>query len=395
MNVLIVLYLLLIAPILLWERLRGKRHPGFKERIGLSLPKPTGPLIWIHAISVGEVKAASPLLKALKEKSPDAQFLITTTTATGQKEAKRSLKEANFIAYGPIDLSFVVKRWVKRLNPKQYILVESDFWPNLLRALKKNGTEISLVSGKISERSFNRFKLFSFFTKKLFSHFDHICVQNELYRSRFAVLVKDSKKIRVTGNLKFDLQAQPIQSHLKLPKQSITISCTHEPEEEWLLDALIKSDYFLILAPRHPERFKRVAELLEKKKIPFSTWKNREQIQKVLLVDVMGQLPACYAASQLTILGGSFVDHIGGHNVLEPLLYETPVFFGPHMFGQEEFKRLVLESGAGKEIKLKEIRQTVDAFFQHKEIEEEMKCAAKRVITSGRGTTQKTLIGLL
>lgn len=393
MNVIIVLYLLLIAPKLAWERLKGKRHPGFKERVGFSVPKPTKPLIWIHAISVGEVKAASPLLKAVKEKNPNTQFLITTTTETGQKEAHRTLKEADFIAYAPLDLSFVVRRWVKVLNPKQFILVESDFWPNLLKALKRNGTQISVVSGKISERSFKRFKLFSFFTKKLFSHFDQICVQNKLYRDRFIQLASKTK-VHITGNLKLDLLAQPILLPLKLPNQSIIFSCTHETEENDLLNVFLESDYFLVIAPRHPERFKIVAELLLKKKIPFSTWKNRNQLERVLLVDEMGQLPACYAATRLAIMGGSFVDHIGGHNVLEPLLYETPVLFGPYMFGQEEFKNLALELGAGQQVCLKEIRQTVDAFFQHKEIENKMKRASREVISKGRGSLHKTLTHL-
>ena len=214
----------MIAPKILLERLRGKRHPAFRERLGFSLPKVKGPVIWIHAISVGEVKAASPLLKELKKEHPETQFLATTTTKTGQKEAKRTLKEADFLLYAPLDLSFVVQRWVERFNPEQFILVESDFWPSLLKALKKNKTQISLVSGKISEKSFKRFQKFPSFSKKLFSHFDQICVQNELYQSRFAKLSYDFERVHVTGNLKLDQLPQQTETPLTLPARSIIFS---------------------------------------------------------------------------------------------------------------------------------------------------------------------------
>ncbi len=396
MNVLILLYLLIVAPKLLIDRVfRGKRHPGLLQRLGFGIPKADRPVIWIHAVSVGEVKAAQPLFRELRQKEPNSFFLITTTSATGQAEAKRSLAEADAFAYLPVDLTWVVNRWVKQLNPRHFILVESDFWYNLLAALKKNGTHIALVSGKMSERSARRFKQFSFFARKLFSHFDQLCLQNETHLQRYAPLVADPAKLHLTGNLKLDIKPQAIEGRLDLPQPVITISCTHATEEEWLLDALQGGEWFIILAPRHPERFESVAELLARKNIPFSRWSSPQKNTKVLLVDAMGQLPICYAHSRLAILGGSFVTHIGGHNVLEPCLYGTPVIFGPHMQGQAEFAQRAIESGAGLQVPLSNIRSTVVEFLNNPKKEESMRKSARELIQSGRGSTIRTLSVLL
>ncbi|HSX11650.1 MAG TPA: glycosyltransferase N-terminal domain-containing protein, partial [Chlamydiales bacterium] len=364
MNLLIFLYLILIGPKLFLDRvLRGKRHPGLLQRLGLRVPRSDRPVIWIHAISVGEVKAAQPLFRKLRETHPDSFFLITTTTATGQAEAHRSLSDADAIAYLPLDFTWVVRRWVAKLQPKLFILIECDFWFNLLAALKKSGARIVLVSGKISQRSARRFALFPTFTKKLFSHFDLLCIQNDDHLRRFAPLVPDPKRLHVTGNLKLDIEPQPIdpsywKTHLSLPPQTLTISCTHAPEEALLLDALQASGWFIILVPRHPERFNEVAQLLTQKQIPFFRWSHlqaRRGGERVLLVDAMGQLPICYSLSRLTLVAGSFIDHIGGHNLLEPCLYGSPVVFGPYTYAQTEFATRAIDSGAGVRLSLDQL----------------------------------------
>lgn len=406
-NSLVVLYLFLIAPKILFDRiLKGKRHPGFLQRLGFSLPKAERPVIWIHAVSVGEVKAAQVLFRELRQKERGAFFLITTTSATGQAEAKRSLPEADAFAYLPLDLTWVVKRWVKHFNPRRFILIESDFWFNLLSALKKQGTEISLVSGKLSERSAARFFRFHPFAKKLFAHFDHLCVQNEEHWRRFLPLVPDSSKLHIAGNIKLDLKPQQVTGSLELPKPVITISCTHAPEEELLIEALKGGEWFLILAPRHPERFENVAALLQKKNIPFAKWSHvskathpdgwrvvieKDQKCAILLIDAMGQLPTCYAHSRLAILGGSYIDSVGGHNVLEPCIYGTPVFFGPHMYGQAEFAKKALDSGAGLQVELVQLRQRLIDFFNRPEEEKRMRRSASEIIQASRGSTLRTI----
>ncbi len=394
MNVVLFFYLILNAPKLFFDRLKGKRHPAFLQRLGFGLPRPNRSVIWIHAVSVGEVKAAQPLFQALK--SEEHFFFITTTTATGQTEARRSLSGADHFAYLPIDFTWSVRKFVKALNPKHFILVESDFWPNLLRELKKNGTKISLVSGKMSERSFRRFNWFSFYAKCLFALFDHICVQNEEHLQRFLPFV-DPSRLHQTGNLKLDLKPQLVSKKLDLVLPVIAISCTHNPEEEWILDALSGGDWRILLAPRHPERFEEVANLLKKKQIPFTRLSDSKmnkiyRLQEgIVLIDAMGQLPICYTNSQLAILGGSFVDSIGGHNVLEPCLYGTPVFFGPYMHAQKEFAKRVLELGAGLQISIHELRDAVERFFKEIGFQQTMREKAFAAAEMGRGATERTL----
>ncbi len=392
MNLLVFLFLLGLAPKLLFERLlKGKRHPGFLQRIGLRIPTADKPVIWIHAVSVGEVKAIQPLFRSLRQTHPHHFFLITTTTATGQAEAHRSLPEADAFAYLPIDLTWIVNRWVRQLNPTRFLLVESDFWLNLLSALKKNGTHIALVSGKMSERSARCYRKFLSFSKRLFSHFDLLCVQDETHFHRFLPLVPDPTRLRITGNLKLDLEPQPTTNSLDLPQPLITISCTHAPEEAQILDILRGYPCSLILAPRHPERFEEVAQLLTQRNIPFSRWSQPGPHHSLLLIDAMGQLPICYRSSRLAILGGSFVSHIGGHNILEPLLYGTPVFFGPHTFGQIELVSRTLEAGAGLSVPLSHLRAAVETFFDTPSQEQAMRTAALQLIQAGRGATLRTL----
>jgi len=405
LNALIFLYFLGIAPKLVWDWIfKGKKHPGLSQRLGFSIPDHQGkPVIWIHAVSVGEVKSAQPLFLLLRKKYPNHFFLITTTSATGHLEARRSLKEADAFAYLPIDLTWVVQRWVKKLKPALLILVESDFWPHLLASVKKQGGRVALVSGKLSERSAGRYHRFSNFSKRLFSSFDLICLQNQDYADRFKPLLSDPSRIHVTGNLKMDLQPQEVdhsfwETKLALPKGPIfTISCTHPGEEELLLDALYRPDWFFFLVPRHPERFQEVAHLLAHKQIPFVRWSQLEQKTKdtkVILVDAMGQLPICYAFSRLAIVGGSYVPHIGGHNVLEPCLYSTPPFFGPYMFGQAEFAARVSTAQAGKQISLEDLHSTVELFLSDPDQEKNMKAAASQLIESGRGAAARTLTHL-
>ncbi len=355
-DLVLFLYLLFLVPVVFFGRLRGKRHPALLQRLGFFLPENLQKGgIWIHAVSVGEVKAAVPFFRQLKQAYPEKFICITTTTATGFAEAKRSLKEADTFLYSPIDFSFVVRRFVKRLQPSLFILVEGDFWPNLLKELK---CKIFLVSGRVSQKTASRWQMFPSFANKLFSKFDLLCVQSDEYAKRFLPFAGD--KVRVTGNLKFDIEPEKIKD-VSLPKDFITICSTHAPEEEKILDHL-EGRWKVFLAPRHPERFDEVARLLKKKGISFARFSESGwnlTSEKVLLMDVMGQLGTCYTHSKLAIVGGSFVPGIGGHNVLEPCLYGCPSLFGPYTFSQEELVQKVLESKVGKRSSFESILEDV------------------------------------
>jgi len=386
----IALGFLAFTPKLLLER-RKKQFPSIKERLGLDVPDPKGrDVLWIHAVSVGEVKSAKPLFEKIRAERPNAFLLITTASVTGQEEAKRSLKQADAIRFLPLDISWVIKRWVRRLKPKALFLVESDFWYNLVKHISLNGGKVALVSGKISERSAVRFKWALPFAKKLFSYFDLLLLQNQEYLNRFAPLIDNPKKLIVTGNLKFD--GRPVfvdKSAYPLP-QGISITCTHAPEEEEILDALGEIDIPIFLAPRHPERFSEVAELLERKKIPFIRWSQyqaRNGQERVILIDGMGLLPIFYSFSKLTIVAGSFSSRVGGHNILEPCLYGVPVFFGPHMHAQKELTQRLLDSGAGVQTTSLELKEVIKKYFTSPIPQQK---AVQKLLIEVQGPLQKT-----
>lgn len=391
-NLVLFFYLCAIAPKIFLDRLKGKRHPSFFQRCGAFIPNPNHrEVIWIHSCSVGEAKAASPLLSALKKEYPEAFFLVTTTTATGLAEAKRSLFEADAFRYIPFDFTWIVRRWANKLRPKFFLLIESDIWPNLLAAIQKSGGKTILVSGKLSEKSAKRFRAISFFSRKLFNRLHLLLVQNEIYRDRF-LLFADPNRIHIVGNLKFDIRPKSVNTSFwrhKIPL--LTLSCTHAPEEEQILDVLIDLDIFIFLAPRHPERFKEVASLLEQKKISFIQWSRLHDFneEKIILVDEMGHLPVCYSLSQLAIIGGSFTSRIGGHNILEPCLYNAPVLFGPYMFSQEELANHVLKAKAGMQVSMDQLRSIVLGMIQNPE--HPMRQSAKKLMSNTRRVTEKIL----
>jgi 3-deoxy-D-manno-octulosonic-acid transferase len=356
-------------------------------------------VFWVHAVSVGEIKAVSEML--LKIKKEDIFLIVSTITETGLKEAKKSISFANKHIYLPIDFSFIMKRVLGFVKPDLVFIVESDFWYHFLKYAKYEKAKIALINGKLSHKSFKRYKKFPFFAKKIFSNFDILCVQNEEYRSLFKNLGFSSE---VTGNLKFS-KKEKVLSKEELEKwknlfqiQSqdfiITIASTHEGEEELLLEEIfkIKRALKILLAPRHPERFSKVEKLLVSKSIEYSLYSNpSEKEKKVVLVNTMGFLNVCYQLSDLAIVGGSFIKKVGGHNILEPVFFDLPVFFGPFMFSQKDLKREVLRFNCGKEVFLKNIEGEIENYFK---VRNEMQKNCEKLKNEFFYALEKTLLSL-
>ncbi len=354
-----------------WKMLReGKYKKSFLKKMGAEFPiiiKKGKPLIWVHAVSYGETKAIFPLVKKLQENFPSAQFLFSSTTETGHAEAMRLFPKENFgevyHVYLPFDFSYVINPIVERVKPDLVIITETDFWLNFIHAAKKEGACIALANGKLSERSFSRFKMLSCFSKRLFSLFDLLCVQNITYKERFEKLGVAPAKIHVTGNLKLDApllklsigEKEEWKKRLGISPEALVITAgsTHDPEEQILLDDLFplweKYPHLkLILVPRHPERFDRVAALLEEKKISYSRYSGSPDCHaRVTLVDAMGQLKNCYAVSDIAFVGGTLTSKVGGHNLIEPSFFGVPVLFGPYTYSQPDFHELLLSYEAG------------------------------------------------
>jgi 3-deoxy-D-manno-octulosonic-acid transferase len=400
----LLLYTLLSLPKFIWEAIwLGKHRKSFLEKLGFKMPVFTLPAagvrIWVHSISMGETKAVAPLVEQIRKQIPNACIVISTTTETGLSEAKRSMPELDHYFYLPLDFSWTMRRLTHRIKPDLLLLVESDFWYNLVSFNKK----VVLVNGKISETSQSRFRFFSFFSKALFSQFDLLCLQSQRFASRFENLGVAPSKIVVTGNLKFD---QPFP-HLDIERwktdlginphdKVITLGSTHDPEEDQLLSAIEPLfDMFptlkILLVPRHPERFAAVTALLEKKKIHYAKFSDhlpKQGNERIILIDAMGILGACYQLSDIAIVGGSYVSHVGGHNIFEPAALGIPVIFGPHMESQRDLVDVVVHGGAGKQVPLDSLTSTLELMLKIPPLE--MKKAGLKLAEEVQGATGRT-----
>lgn len=377
----------------LFHRIRKKQGASLREKLGFDLPDPKGrEVYWFHAVSVGEMKAAASFFSRLRAHLPDAFLLVTATTQTGLEEAKRSLLKADAYRFLPLDLSFICKRWAKQLKPKALFLIESDIWPHLLLHLKRAGSQLFLLSGKLSATSARRFLQVRWFSRKLFHLFDAILVQNQEYLERFQPLVLDQERLLIGGNLKWDARAVAVPSHFAsyFPPRSIALTCTHAPEEEELLAALRPLGATLFLAPRHPERCPLVEAMLQKQNFRYCLWSQidkRKGDEEVILIDRMGELPILYRYCQLAIIGGSFSSKVGGHNVFEPILYGIPSLFGPHMETQREFAERLIQGGVGLQITLQELAVQVESLLQNLA---PMKVLVQQFISETQGSLNKT-----
>lgn len=370
-----------------------KKSPTLRQRFGLDLPfaqLKSAHTIWIHAVSVGEVKSVQKLVQKLRIAYPQQPILITTCTATGLEEAKRSLPQADAYYFLPLDFRWIMRKWVRALKPSLLIFVETDLWYNLLKEAKAIGAKTVLVSGKISDRSAKRYAKVPFFAHRLFALLDLALVQTEDYYQRLKPWVSN---LQIGGNLKFDAEPVAVDKKKWAPYfkgQNILITCTHAPEEADLLDALQSVEGVIYLAPRHPERFEAVAALLNAKGISFVRWSQIEQQkgnERVVLIDGMGLLPIFYTHCQIAIVAGSFSSLIGGHNILEPCLYGTPVFFGPIMHEQTELVARILKAGAGCQTTLTTLAADIQT---HRANPRPMELGAQQVVLASRGVVEGT-----
>ncbi len=387
-NFLLFLLLLCFLPKVLWQTLfYGKYKKNFfvrfkKSKRGFDASlKEKKIRIWLHAPSVGEVKGLSTLIPHIKENYPEAFLIISTLSKTGQKQAKSLIPSADAFCYLPFDFSWIIGSFVKTFRPHLLVLVEGDFWLNFMSEVKKWGGKVVLVSGKISEKSFKRYLFFPLFRDLLFKKIDRLYVQGKLYQDRFLKLGIPPEKIFILGNLKYDIPSPEI-SHKEQEKWKkllgidekhliVTVGSTHEKEEELLLtifQSLWKNfpQVKVLLAPRHPERFKTVEKILQEKGIAYglSTQVEKHQKhQKVILINQIGILPYCYKLAHLTIVGGSFVKGIGGHDIFEPAKMGVPVLFGPFMHTQIHLVKDLLEAGVGKQLHMNELQDYMQKSF--------------------------------
>lgn len=390
---------------------KKKYRHSLCQRLGFHFPsiaKGKRKLVWIHAVSVGETKAISALVKTVHAELNHPIIIISNITETGHAEAKRSIPQADYHVYLPFDLRCIIGPIIKRISPDLIILSETDFWYNFLKCSRAAGASIALVNGKISERSYDRFKKFPFFVKKIFSFFDLFCIQSKHYSDRFKALGIDENKMFITGNLKFDEEYPPLTSeqthYLKHQFQIsendhvVVVGSSHDPEEKLILEQFKivwkeLPNVKLILVPRHPERFDGVASILEKENlsyIRFTQMENPVKDAKVILIDTMGLLRKCYQLSDLAVVAGSYTSRIGGHNILEPSWFGIPVIYGPYMHSQPELLEISRAYEAGLQIPMENLGVEIVELLKKPDKRVSIGKKGLQMLEDVKGATQKT-----
>lgn len=347
---------------------RGRADPGHRrrwtERFGYGPPLLPAGCLWVHAVSVGETRAALPLIRALRARYPTTPLLVTTTTLTGSRQVQEALGDQVQHVYAPYDLPGAVRRFLQRTQPKLAVIMETELWPNLLHRCATIGVPVLVANARLSERSARGYARIHRLTAAMLRDTTLIAAQTEADAERFRAL--GAPRVRMTGNLKYDLtlpdelfeQGQTTRRELFGEKRRVWIAAsTHAGEEEPILEAfaLIRPrwpELLLLLVPRHPERFDGVADLCRQRGFKLIRRGERRSCPPdtaVFLGDSMGELLLFYAAADLAFVGGSLVA-TGGHNVLEPALLGLPVLFGPHMFNFTEAGQRLLDAEAAWQV---------------------------------------------
>lgn len=393
---------------LFWKNRRNPpsmQHIG--ERFGYFTPPSHPTRIWIHAVSVGEVIAATPLIRRLQKAYPDKGFVVTTMTATGRERAKALLGDSVFHTYIPYDLPGAVTRFLTRLNPQLCIIMETEIWPNLLQGCQDRNIPVLLANARLSAKSAAGYGRFKAFARQTFQKISFVAAQSQADAARFIALGAQPAQVITTGNIKFDQEipasihekAANFKSLLGTDRPIWVAASTHEGEEEQVLAAFtaIKAalpDALLVLVPRHPERFSKVAALCQQKGYEVVLRSQNQPCPanvSVYIGDSMGELPAFYAACDVAFVGGSLVP-VGGHNLLEPAALGIPGITGSYIHNFMEITALLEQAQAIKKVANEaELATAVIAWLTNPVLKTKAGEAGYNVVVKNRGAVEKHL----
>lgn len=392
--------------------LRGVRDPAYRdrlpERLGFTrvLQRSQARPIWVHAVSVGEVQAAAPLVRVLLKKHPRHPLLITTTTPTGAQRVRALFSDSVHHAYLPYDLPGAVRRFVDRVRPSIAIVMEREIWPNLFSECHRRSIPVVLASGRISEQSAVRHRRFAKLFREALASNVTVAAQTSQDAQRYRSI--GARDVEITGNVKFDIEApaEARQAGASLRAAQFAsrlvwvAGSTHAGEEDQVLAAhrLVtrqRPDALLILVPRHPNRFDAVRSWLKAQQVTFVSRSRGEPVTaatSVLLADTLGELMMFYAAADIAFVGGSLLATVGGHNLLEPAVLERPVLVGPNNFNAPDIAQLMLESGAARQVNSAEqLAATIQELAADPAMRLRMGATGSEMVAANRGALDRVL----
>jgi 3-deoxy-D-manno-octulosonic-acid transferase len=416
-SLLTLLLFIAVSPYFLYQALRHKKYIGsLRQRVGL-LPITFNidgeESIWIHAVSVGEVLTARALVSELKARYPRLRLFLSTTTIAGQQVAQRNVQHVDGVFYFPFDWAFTVRRTLKIVNPRLFVMMETEIWPNLLRICRARGIKTVVINGRISSRSYPRYRIVRPFFRRVLDDVDRFCMQGDESARRLIDLGADAARVSVTGSLKFDsLQVGAPISHVKprervlrffrvSPNRIVLVAgSTVKGEEAAVLQAFSRIKRLMpgalaIVAPRAPERFGEVERLA--REAGFSTVRrsdlpiDAEPRADVVILDTFGELAQLYQLATAVFVGGSLARQ-GGHNILEPAIFGKPIMFGPHMDNFREIAEAFLTNGAAVQVNSdRELEEAMLTLVSDPVFRARLGAAARALVEANRGAKEKTL----
>jgi 3-deoxy-D-manno-octulosonic-acid transferase len=415
-SVAIVLFFIVVSPYFVYQAFRYRKYVGsLPQRLGvlpMTLNLDGDESIWLHAVSVGEVLTARALISDLRERYPRLRLFLSTTTMTGQQVARSNLQHVDAVFFMPFDLPFVVRRTLGIVRPRLFIMMETELWPNLLRACRSRGVRTVLVNGRISSRSYPRYRFVRPFFRRVLGDLDLACMQSDESARRLIDVGIDPGKVVMTGSLKFDSLESPATAgargrqrvlryfRMRDERPVVIAASTLKGEESAVLTAFrrvkrTRPEALLILAPRKPERFGEVAELVggegfsvaRRTELPVDA----EPRADVVILDTFGELAALFQIATAVFVGGSLVD-AGGHNILEPAVFGKAILFGPHMQNFAEIAQTFLDNGAAEQVSSEAgLTDALVGLLEDPVRRARLGAAARALVEANRGAKHRTL----
>jgi 3-deoxy-D-manno-octulosonic-acid transferase len=411
-DVVFLVFAVVYIPYLVLTR---RYHARLPERLGIFsrqlVERAKGKeFIWLHAVSVGEVIAASSFIKEFSSRFPDCRLLISTVTKTGNKVASKVKRDEDVLIYFPLDLSFIIRRILRVFNVRLFVIMETEIWPNIVTAFSKKNIPIVLINGRLSEKSFRAYRRVKVLIQGVFRRIDQFCMQAAADAARLRALGVDENRIRVTGNMKYDVAAIPLnESEITGLKHSLGINgntrvlitgSTHRGEDEIIVDAYKQlattfPDLRLLIAPRHPERAEEIQSIVDRHNLrsmrfsaPAPTFKDAD----VIILDVIGKLRNLYAIADIVFMGGSLLPRYGGHNLLEPATFKKPILFGPFMNNFKDMAQTFLKAEAALTIKDRDdFKKACTMLLTDGRSANRLGTAAHTIIDQNRGATTRNI----